>query len=179
MEAHQEGSGACQIVKENGGADSVTKVLLFNNEKEARLITVKPVEDGAIIVGKKKFYVDEKEALLLQKSFGMAEPFYILKWDCITPAKLEPKVVEKETELQDLKSVVEGKPIVRDHITNVVFTRDAKNTPESLYLTERLKILGGMLKIKKEMKGYLPLIFGVIIGAVIMLLMIHFKLIRI
>jgi hypothetical protein len=180
MEAHEEGSGACEAVEEDGGADStMTKILLFNNEKEASFISVKPVKDGAIIIDNKKFYVNENEALLLQKRFGFAEPFYILKWDCITPAKLKSKVVEREVELQDLKSVVEGKPVVRDHITNVVFTRDAKNTPESLYKTERLKILGGMLKIKKEMKGYLPLIFGVIIGAIIMLLMIHFKLIKI
>jgi hypothetical protein len=159
----------------------MTKILLFNNEKEARFISVKPVEDGAIIVGNKKFYVNQNEALLLQKKFGTAEPFYILKWDCITPAKLETevKVVEREAELQDLKSVVEGKPIVRDHITNVVFTRDEKNTPESLYLTERLKILGGMLKIKKEIKSFIPLIFGIIVGSVIMFLMVYLKLIRI
>jgi hypothetical protein len=159
----------------------MTKILLFNNEKEARFISVKPVEDGAIIVGNKKFYVNQNEALLLQKKFGTAEPFYILKWDCITPAKLETevKVVEREAELQDLKSVVEGKPIVRDHITNVVFTRDEKNTPESLYLTERLKILGGMLKIKKEIKSFIPLIFGIIVGSAIMFLMVYLKLIRI
>jgi hypothetical protein len=159
----------------------VTKVLLFNNEREARFISVKPVEDGAIIVGDKKFYVNKKEALLLQKKFGMAEPLYILKWDSVFPAKLksEVKVVEKNEELEAIKSQVEGKPIIREHITTVAFTRDAKNTPESLYKTERLKILGGMLKVKKEMKGYLPLIFGVIIGAAIMLLMIHFKLIKI
>jgi len=157
----------------------MTKVLLFNNEKEASFISVKPVKDGAIIIGDKKFYVNEKEALLLQKRFGFAEPFYILKWDCVTPAKLESKVVENREEMGELKSQIENKPIIRDHITTVVLTRDAKNTPESLYKTETLKILGGMLKVKKEIKGYLPLVFGVIIGAVIMLLMIHFKLIKI
>jgi hypothetical protein len=158
----------------------MTKVLLFNNEKEAKLISVKPVKDGAIIIGDKKFYVNKREALLLQKSFGMAEPLYILKWDSVFPAKLESREkIEQKEELEVIKSQVEGKPVIRDYITSVVFTRDAKNTPESLYKTESLKILGGMLKIKREMKGYLPLIFGVIIGATIMLLMFYFKLIKI
>ena len=157
----------------------MTKVLLFNNEREASFISVKPVKDGAIIIGDKKFYVDESESLLLQKRFGMAEPLYILKWDCITPARLEHRVVERMEELGSLKSQVGGTPVVRDHITNVVFTRDDKNTPESLYKTESLKILGGMLRIKREMRSFLPLVFGIIVGSVIMFLMFYSKIIKI
>jgi hypothetical protein len=149
------------------------------------------VKDGSIVIGDKKFVVDSTLApkgesskpLNLMKSFGMAEPLYFLKWDCIFPARVNSKVVERRVDIEAAKNIVLGNPsfpVERNIITNVVFTRDAKNTPESLYKTESLKILGGMLRVKRQIGGgALPLIFGVVVGAVISFLLMYFKLIRI
>jgi hypothetical protein len=160
----------------------MTKVLLFNTNKEAKLITVPHTKDGAIIIGDKKFYVNDEESdfLLLQKRFGY-EPLYLLKWDCILPGKVkfEEKDVEMSEKLNELKSNISGRPVVKRYISTVTFTRDAKNTPESLYKTETLKILGGMLKVKREVKHFAPLIFGLIMGIMITFIMFYLKLLRV
>lgn len=174
----------------------MAKALFFITETEAVLQSIK-IEDGGVYIGDKKFWVDRSVPIDLKRIGGMTEPLYLLKWDCIEPGDLEfftlkekkkslkellhsdKEQIEKDMELKNAKAIVEGKePIEKEFITNIVFTRDAKNTPESLYKTETLKILGGMLKVKKA-GGLLPMVFGVIIGLVVTFLIFYFKIIKI
>lgn len=175
----------------------MSKVLFFHTPNIAEIINVKE-KDGAIIIGDKKFWVDEtpevKKTLkkqegeivriMLKKTFGY-EPLYFLKWDCIYPGRISfsnipMKKVEKKEELRSLKNIVEGKQTEEKiHLASIIFHRDLKNIPESLYRSEKLKILGGMFKIKREIKSGLILILGIIIGIFVTFLLSQFKIIRI
>jgi hypothetical protein len=172
----------------------MTKALYFHTEREAELKNVK-VKDGGIVVGDKKFFVDgweyedpetkekkkvESKPIMLKKPFGMSEPLYLLKWDSVFPAEIEHKVEKRNLGIDEIKSAIAGgSPVSKNYVTNVVFTRDLSNTPESLYKTESLKILGGMLKVKREWGSFVPLIFGVAVGVIVAFLLFYFKLIRI
>jgi hypothetical protein len=154
----------------------MTKVLYFNSETDAELIKAK-MKDGEIIIGEKKFSVDTARHINLRRAIGV-EPLYLLKWDCIFGGNVKSQVTERKLELAEIKKVIEGgTPMERNIISTVVFTRDAKNIPESLYKTERLKIVGGMFHIKKD-RGLLPVIFGLIVGSVVVFLLFYFKLFK-
>lgn len=174
----------------------MSKVLFFHTPNIVELIDVNE-KDGSIIIGDKKFSVDEipemkkrleelggeSVRLMLKTRFGY-KPLYLLKWDCLYPGKvsfknISLKEIEKKEEMNNLKSIVTGEPIDKIHLASIIFHRDLKNIPESLYKSERLKILGGMFKIKRDIKGGLILIFGIMIGILVALLMLHFKIIRI
>ncbi|MEM1553150.1 MAG: hypothetical protein QXH03_10870 [Candidatus Bathyarchaeia archaeon] len=173
----------------------MSKVLFFHTPSVVELKDVKE-EDGAIIIGDKKFYVDEIPEvkkkleedkgevvrLMLKTKFGF-QPLYLLKWDSLYPAKVSFKnislqEIERKEELENVKSIVTNKPTEKIHLATIVFHRDLKNIPESLYKSEKLKILGGMFKVKREIKAFLPLLFGLILGILITFLMVRFKLIR-
>jgi len=160
----------------------MVKVLYFHSEDLAELINAK-VKDGVIEIGDKTFFVDGSKAINLAKRtfWGMSkftEPLYILKWNCLYPAKLKTEVKEKNPVKVEEKVIKQGnkeiiertKVIERNLITNLTFERDAKNTPESLYKSVRLKILGGMLKVKKPIR-ISGLLLGVIIGVCVMFLL--------
>ncbi|MEM1543729.1 MAG: hypothetical protein QW795_03505 [Candidatus Bathyarchaeia archaeon] len=173
----------------------MSRVLLFHSPNVAELIKVKE-KDGSIVIGDKKFWIEEipglKEKIdkegeivrvMLKTHLGY-EPLYFLKWDSIYPGKINfknisLKDIEKKEELLKLKGLVEGTPEKEVHLASLIFHRDVKNIPESLYRSETLKIAGGMFKIKRELKGFLPFIFGVIIGVLVFYLMFYFKIIKI
>jgi len=170
----------------------MTKVLYFHTNDVAELKTVK-LEDGSIEIGEKKFRVDYVPKIKdlkdgsvvrinLKKGLGLYEPLYILRWDCLYPAILNSRVETREvdaSEFQNIKRIAEGKkPLERNFITTITFVRDVKNTPESVYKSEKLKILGGMLKLKKSV-GALPLLFGLIVGTVITYMLFFLKIIKI
>lgn len=174
----------------------MSKVLLFHTPSVVELKDVKEV-DGAIVIGDKKFIVDEiPEAkkkleeqggemvrLMLKTNFGY-QPLYLLKWDSLYPAKvsfknISLKELERKEEMEKIKSIVTNEPEKEIHLASIVFHRDLKNIPESIYRSEKLKILGGMFKIKKEIKGVFFVILGLIIGILITFLMLRFKLIKI
>jgi hypothetical protein len=157
----------------------MTKALYFHTENDAELINAK-VKDGGMVIGDKKFVVDMSKPLNLRRKFGMTEPLYLLKWDSIFPARISHNAVERQIKINEVKDAVLGKaPVERNCITTLVFTRDAKNTPESLQKTESLKILGGMLRVKKEVGGLVLLVGGVVIGITVTVLLIYFKFLKI
>lgn len=176
----------------------MSKVLFFHTSNLAEIINVNE-KDGSIIIGDKKFYVDEipkikdkfekkgfeVSRVLLKTKFGGYEPLYFLKWDCLYPGKLffkniSKKELERKEEIERIKNAVEkNNPVEKIHLATIIFNRDVKNIPESLYRSERLKILGGMFKVKKEVKGVLYLIFGIMLGVIIFYLMLYLKLIKI
>lgn len=162
----------------------LTKILFFHTKDEAELMDAK-VKDGSIEIGEKKFFVDGSRGINLRKKiFGkpskFTEPLYFLKWDCLYPAKIKTSVKERKLNLKEVKELIKGGfvPTERNIITNLVFEKDKDKTPESLYKTERVKIVGGMLKVKKAV-GLAPLIIGVVVGALITFLLIYLRLIRI
>ncbi|MGB9693662.1 MAG: hypothetical protein ACPLYF_02345 [Fervidobacterium sp.] len=168
----------------------MSKVLYFHSPSVVELKNVQE-KDGEIIIGDKKFSVDqlpeevkpeEGEAvrLMLKKPFGF-EPLYLLKWDCIYPAKIrfDVKDIERKEELENIRNAVEGKQPTKFILASIIFHHDIKNIPESLYKSEKLKILGGMFKVKREIKAVIPLIFGIVVGFAVTILMIYLKLIRV
>ena len=168
----------------------MARVLLFDSNWLARLKRVK-VKDGCVEIDGKQYYVDETKPLLLKTPLG-TEPLYFIKWDCVYPGKIETKVDThvKKTKVSKLpvedllriKKVVEGdeevKVIEKVINTQIVFERDKDHTPESLYKSTKLKILGGMLKVKRSVGGLLPLVFGFAMGVGILLLMLKLGLVR-
>lgn len=168
----------------------MARALFFNSNWLAELKRVK-VKDGRIELDGKEYYADETKPLLLKTPFGI-EPLYLIKWDCVYPGKIETKVDThvKKTKIKKLpvedllriKKVVEGdeevKVIEKVINTQIVFERDKDHTPESLYKSTKLKILGGMLKVKRSVGGILPLIFGFAMGVGILLLMLKLGFVR-
>ena len=172
----------------------MSKVLFFITPNIVELKDVKE-EDGSIIIGDKKFFVDEPPELkkkyeegeltrlMLKTKFGY-KPLYLLKWDCLYPSSISFKnlslgEIKRKEELQDLKSSITGETKEKVHIATITFHRDLKNIPESIYKSEKLKILGGMFKIKREVKAAIFMILGVLLGIIITFIMLRFKLIKV
>jgi hypothetical protein len=163
----------------------MAKILYFHSPKEAELKDV-PVKDGRMIVGEKIFNANESSPIMLKKFGKIKDSLYLLKWDCIEPAKIESKIsleeAERKEELENLKEQVVNpqncNQIVRNIITNAIFTA-YDIMPETLYKTESLKILGGLFKIKGAKRGgILGIIIGLVVGIVLTYLLVHFKLLH-
>ena len=169
----------------------MARVLFYDSNWVATLRKVK-VKDGRVEIDGKEYYVDESKPFLLKTPLG-TEPLYFVKWDCVYPAKVETKVDThlKKTKLKNLplqdmlriKKVIDGDKevnvIEKVVTTQLVFERDKEHTPESLYKSTKLKILGGMLKVKKTISGIVPLIIGFAVGSGIILFMIKLGFLRI
>jgi hypothetical protein len=108
----------------------------------------KKVDEGTIEIEGKKHDVDDSKHLLLKTQFGY-EPLYILKWDCMKPAQnIHPRF------------------------------EDSKITPEIYRKMMNLKILGNMIKVRKDFGGgWLYILIGVAVGAMAVLAMIMLKVI--
>lgn len=169
----------------------MARVLFFDSNYVAELRKVK-VKDGVVEIDGKQFFVDETKPLLLKTPLGV-EPLYLVKWDSVYPAKIETKVETKEDvkkvkdlsneDLLRIKKIVEGdenvKVIEKTVNTQLIFERDRDQTPESLYKSTKLKILGGMLKVKRAGGGLLTLIIGLIFGMIVTFMLFYLKIIRI
>lgn len=145
------------------------RVLYFNSKNEALLLK-KKVEDGFIHFKEKAFYVENSRPILLKGRMGYT-PLYLIKWDTVQPAKVDlsnvlPKKVRKELEKKQVK--------IPQNVTQVVFQRDKDYTPEALKKTVSLTILGNMIKLRREVAGIVPMIIGVVIGAIVMFAMNYF-----
>jgi len=123
------------------------KVLYFNSSDIVELKNAE-LKDGFLTFEDKSFYVGEKDknSLKIKSGFGVL-PLYIIHHKSIYPAKLETK--------KEKGKVVE----------TIIIEKDKKLTPDALYRSLNLRILGGMLKVSKGI-GLLNIIFGVIIGAI-------------
>lgn len=122
-------------------------VLFHETNDIVRLVKTK-VRDGMIEIGDKTFDVDEFSAKLL-KTWNGVYPLYMLKWDCVNPAVNFNKPIKAE----------EFKP---------EFKRDKYINPEILQKTMNLRILGNLLKVRKPVSSWIPLILGLIFGAFLM-----------
>jgi len=109
--------------------------LLWDSEGVATLTKGKVIE-GMFDSGDSFFDINEFKPRMLKKDFGVY-PFYMLRWDCVHP--------EKEF--------------------NPNFTPDKEIDPQTLKKTMSLKVLGNMLKIKKEVNKLVWLIIGLAFGA--------------
>jgi hypothetical protein len=109
--------------------------LYFESEDVAKLVKGK-LEDGMLDIGDKMFDVNSFKPRMLRKGFGFY-PLYLIRWDCVNP----------ENEF------------------NPKFEPDNKLSPEILKKTMSLKVLGNMLKVKREVNKILWLIIGLAFGA--------------
>lgn len=157
----------------------MAKFLFLETEKTGKFVKAK-VKDGFVTIGTNSFYVDEDSAIYV-KTLGGYEPFYILKWDAIYPAKIKTEVSDKLVGVERSKTT-NGKEIVvnkyeRAVVTQLIVERDRRQTPESLYKSLKVKILGGMLRVSKPISGIVPLLLGLIIGMGLAILFVYLKII--
>lgn len=130
------------------------KVLFFDSNNEARLMNMK-VEDGSIMIGDKQFIVDTAHPLHLKTLLGF-RPMYLIKWNNVTPAtnvnmeRINPEFKDKYPDI----------------------------TPEMLRKLMGLKILGNLIKVKKQTGGIIFLIVGIIVGLLILYGLIIMKVIH-
>lgn len=123
--------------------------LLHNSKNQARLMK-KKIEDGCVEIEGKQFVIDASYPLLVKTWFGY-KPLYICKWSDVTPAEnTNPNKIE-------VFKRVDPK-----------FKGEFKITPEILRKMMNLKILGNMIKTKKPTGGFIFLIIGLIVGALIL-----------
>jgi hypothetical protein len=115
------------------------KVYILYHESENMVkLERKEVKDGNISIGDKSFDIDGFRPKMLKTRFGFM-PLYMLKWDAVNPP----------TDF------------------NPVFKPDKDVSPEIYHKTMRMKILGNMLKLKKEVNAWLIAGVGVAFGAFI------------
>lgn len=128
----------------------MTKVLLFESDYDAVLFDDIKVIDGMVEVEGKSMMVDKAIPVNLrkkQKLFGKdKEPLYILKWNSVEPATNIHKPIGFHKGFVDIKKIrsVDAKPV------SMKFSEDHIVTPEMLRKLVGLKILGNMIKTKKE-----------------------------
>jgi hypothetical protein len=113
-------------------------VLYFDSEGMVKLER-RNVKDGNIVINDKSFDVDSFVPRLLKTRFGVY-PIYMLKWDTINP------------------------PIN----FNPTFNPDKSISPEIYHKTMKMKILGNMLKVKKETNVWMMIAIGVAFGVFVM-----------
>jgi hypothetical protein len=151
----------------------MTKVLLFESDYDAVLADNIKVVDGMVEIEGKSMMVDKAVPVNLRKNkklFGSdKEPLYILKWNSIEPAvnihKPVGKMIGFHPAIQDStkaklshKSGIAG--LIKHGDDEIVeidakpvrlkFTEDHIVTPEMLRKLIGLKILGNMIKTKKD-----------------------------
>ena len=129
-------------------------VLLFETDEVARFIKTK-VKDGVVNIDDKTFFIDKAKPIMLKTKLGYS-PLYILKWSDVEPArnvhtrKLTP-VNPKFKEIDD-KTVV---------------------TPELFRRLIGLKILGNMIKPKREISTSILIPFLAIAVAISVIYMLY------
>jgi hypothetical protein len=94
---------------------------LFHETEDIVKLEKKEIKDGQVTIGEKTFDIDKYKPKLFKTGLGYF-PFYMLKWDSMNPPEE----------------------------FNPVFKEDKNVTPEIYHKTMKMKILGNMLKIKKE-----------------------------
>ena len=153
------------------------KVLYFNSKNEARLVT-KEIEDGAIIIENKQFYVDNAVPLLLQTRFGV-QPLYLLKWNEVEPARnINYPISFKGKIIGKANKIINGKGNLE--LVEPKWREKGDMTPDMLRKIINLRILGNMIKVRKPTpSGLLFLILGIVIGIGILYSLINFKLLPI
>jgi hypothetical protein len=135
-------------------------ILYFDANNEARLVS-KKVQDGTIELDSKQFLVDFSEPLLLKKGlFGGYAPLYICKWSNTEPASN----INRARKLIRLKSGEEK--LVLDKITPEWKER-FDITPELLRKIMGMKILGNMIKTKKDFPQIMLVVLGALAGIMI------------
>lgn len=145
-------------------------ILLFDANNEARLIKRK-VKDGCVSIEGKQFLVDESEPILLRGKTGGYKPMYIVKWDMIEPSSnMNPKtgfrMMNNPNPRFTTKKVT---PEFNDNYQGM--------TPELFKKMMGMKILGNMIKTKREMPNLLMMVLSVVAGIMIMLSLMIFKII--
>jgi hypothetical protein len=151
----------------------MTKVLLFESDYDAVLADNIKVVDGMVEIEGKSMMVDKAVPVnlrKLKKLFGSdKEPLYILKWNSIEPAinihKPVGKVIGFHPAIQDVEEKASRKKaglagLIKHGDEEIVeidakpvrmkFTEDHIVTPEMLRKLIGLKILGNMIKTKKD-----------------------------
>jgi hypothetical protein len=137
------------------------KILYFKTDSVAKMIT-KEIKDGAIQYEEKKHIVDANRPLCyVKRKIGKGyEPFYIMHWNHIRPAK-------------GLTHDKDGWKITYD-------TEIYKMTPEMLRKLTGIKILGNMLKTPKSApEGMMMLMMGIVAGVLIVYTLFSMKILKI
>lgn len=133
-------------------------ILLFDANNEASLFK-KKIKNGCVSAEGKQFIVDESEPLLLRSKMGGYTPLYILKWDTLEPSvNLNPRKTLREQQM----------PTIKTKQVTPKFDNRFGLTPDLFRKMMGMQILGNMIKPKKELPNVLLLIFGIIIGVMIM-----------
>jgi hypothetical protein len=149
-------------------------ILFFDSDKEARILKRKVV-DGHIIIEGKQFHVDTAQPLLVKKRMGYT-PLYILKWDAIEPSNINIE----QSDLSKIKNIVTTgnpgnsgmnpsapTPAYEGIKVNPKFKK-SDPSPELYRKAMGMKVLGNIIPVKKDVGGFIWIIFGLIAGACIM-----------
>jgi hypothetical protein len=137
------------------------RILYFKTDSVAKLIK-KDINDGSVVVDDKKHIVDANRPLCyVKRKIGKGyEPFYIMHWNHIRPAK-------------GLVHDKDGWKITYD-------TEIYKMTPEMLRKLTGIKILGNMLKTPKSApEGMMMLMMGIVAGVLIVYTLFSMKILKI
>jgi|GEM_PF-5560792 len=139
------------------------KVIYLETERTGKIITTNVV-DGKITIDDKTFYVDLINPIYVKDIFGYS-PIYILKHDTPFPGEIK---IEKNIEIENNKTV-------ERYLSSITFVKDKYFDPKLLNRIVQISILANMLKVKKKISAILPLILGVIVGALTTFLIYYFK----
>lgn len=150
-------------MKKKGDVEMTVRVLYFESENTARLIDTE-IKDGMVMIDDKAYPIDTHYPIMLKLGSIMKrhKPMFILKHDKLYPASNLNKI-KPDFEIKDKKG-------------NVI---EQEINPEVLKKTMNMKVLGNMLKVRKETDRMVLLAMGVVAGAVLIYLAIEFNLISI
>lgn len=128
--------------------------LVYFDQNDIATLMKKKVKDGKVDIEDKSFLVDLSRAKFLKTTFGYS-PLFFVKHDSVYPDnKLNPIYPE-------------------------FALKGDKVNPEILRKTMSLKILGNMLKVKKEIGWFKPTAIGLAFGAFVMYYLIAMKIVLI
>jgi len=138
-----------------------SKFLLLDSDNEARMVEG-DVKDGIANVDGKAFFIDTSTPIILKGTMS-AKPLYIIKWSEIKPsANFNPSFKADDVETTLVKG--EKPKFAKQTKAN----KDV--TPELFKKLIGLKILGNMIKSKKnlELGSATMLIVGMIVTVIIL-----------
>jgi len=136
-------------------SDIMNARLLYFIQSDIAELVKKKIEDGMVTIGNKRWNIDTSSPIFLKKTLGY-EPLFIIKHDNVMPDNV----------LNPIKP-----QFIKD--------KDDKINPEILRKTMSLKILGNMLKVKKEINWVMATLLGIGFGAFLVYYLIVMKIIKI
>jgi hypothetical protein len=149
---------------EGSGFNMKASLLYFDSKGLARLVN-REIKDGSVDLEDKAWQIDPEPPMLLKKGLGF-RPFYIVSWRSVFPAIS----YQSPNNATSDKKVLTLTPVFKD-------TKEI--TPEMYKKTMKLKILGNMLKVKKETPSWTFLIIGAVFGAFVLYFLIASKFLKI